>query len=72
MEDIIGIAIIVIIVLLAGLYVYKAKKNGKKCIGCPDGCSCSTTEKKKDEGAVNTCSGCCSCCSGCSTGNDTE
>ena len=45
MEDIIIIAIIALIVGLAALYVYKAKKSGKKCIGCPDsgtcGCGCS-------------------------------
>lgn len=42
MGDIIVIAIIVVIVGLAGFYVYKAKKSGKKCIGCPDGCSCDS------------------------------
>ena len=52
MEDIIIIVIIAASVGLAGWYVYKAKKSGKKCIGCPEGCSCS---------AKNT--GCaCSCC----------
>ena len=52
MEDIIIIVTIAAIVGLAGWYVYKAKKSGKKCIGCPEGCSCS---------AKNT--GCaCSCC----------
>ena len=41
--DYIIIAVITLILGLAGLYVYKAKKSGKKCIGCPDsgkGCSC--------------------------------
>ncbi len=52
MEDIIIIVILAVIVGLAGWYIYKAKKSGKKCIGCPEGCSCS---------AKNT--GCaCSCC----------
>lgn len=46
------IGIILIIVVAASLYVYKAKKNGKKCIGCPDGCSCGTKNKKSS----------CSCC----------
>ena len=41
MTDIIIIAVLVVIIGLAGLYVYKAKKSGKKCIGCPDGSSCS-------------------------------
>ena len=52
MEDIIIIAVLAVIIVLAARYIYKAKKSGKKCIGCPDGCSCS---------AKNT--GCaCSCC----------
>ena len=33
------IAIIALLVGLAGWLVYRAKKNGKKCIGCPGGCS---------------------------------
>ena len=51
MENVIIIAIMVVIVALAGFYVYKAKKSGKKCIGCPDsgscsgGCSCGCGEK---------------------------
>lgn len=40
MENIIIIAVIVIIVALAVRYIYKAKKSGKKCVGCPDGGSC--------------------------------
>ncbi len=50
MTDLIIIAVIVVIVGLAGFYVYRAKKSGKKCIGCPEGCSCSSKE------------GSCSCC----------
>ena len=45
--------IITVIALILGLsagYVYKAKKSGKKCIGCPDSGSCS-----------GHCSGCCGC-----------
>lgn len=41
MTDIIIIAVLVVIIGLAALYVYKAKKSGKRCIGCPDGSSCS-------------------------------
>ena len=42
MTDIIIVGIIVIIVGFAAFYVYKAKKSGRKCIGCPDGCSCDS------------------------------
>ena len=62
--DIIAIAVIVLIVGGATAYIIKAKKSGKKCIGCPDSCSCGAGNK--DKNAQNTCGGNCSCCSGCS------
>ena len=56
MGEIIAIAIIAVIVGGAIFYVIKAKKSGKKCIGCPDGCSCNgscggscSTKQGKDE-----------------------
>ena len=55
MENIILIAIILVIVGLAAAYIYKAKKSGKKCIGCPDSGSCGSK-----------CEGSCGCgCSDC-------
>lgn len=54
MENIIIIAVLVAIISLASLYIYKAKKSGKKCIGCPNGCSCSAKNKRN-----NSCGGCC-------------
>ena len=55
MENLIAIAIIVIIVGLASIYIIKAKKSGKKCIGCPyadsctskNTCNCTDTDKKQ-------------------------
>lgn len=44
--DILIILVIAAIAGLAGYYIYKSKKSGKKCIGCPyaekcaEGCSC--------------------------------
>ena len=52
MENVIIIAVVLLIVGIAGRYIYKAKKSGKKCIGCPDGCACS---------AGSGCAGGCSC-----------
>ncbi|MBP3674256.1 MAG: FeoB-associated Cys-rich membrane protein [Oscillospiraceae bacterium] len=52
MENIILIAVIAAIIGCAAGYVYKAKKRGVKCIGCPSGCSCSS----------GGCGGNCSCC----------
>jgi len=40
MDNLIAILIIVLIVTAALIYVIKAKKSGKKCIGCPQGCNC--------------------------------
>ncbi len=39
-KDIVIIAVIVLIIGSAAFYIYKAKKSGKKCIGCPDSGSC--------------------------------
>ena len=36
MDNVIIIVLIASIVLFSALDVYKAKKNGKKCIGCPN------------------------------------
>ena len=46
MENAIVIGVIAGIVALAILYVIRAKKQGKACIGCP-------------EGGCGSCSGCC-------------
>jgi len=46
METAIVIVILILILGAAAWYVYRAKKNGRKCIGCPDGGSCC----KKDCG----------------------
>ncbi len=42
MENIVIVALVLLIITLAGTYVYKEKKKGKKCIGCPNGGSCSS------------------------------
>ncbi|MBQ8781398.1 MAG: FeoB-associated Cys-rich membrane protein [Oscillospiraceae bacterium] len=44
LTDIIVIGIILLIVGLAAFYVYKAKKSGQKCIGCPHSKSCSSAK----------------------------
>ena len=40
--DFVIIALVVGILVLSGLFIYKSKKSGKKCIGCPDSCACSS------------------------------
>ena len=39
--DFIVIGVIALIVGGASYYIYRAKKSGKKCIGCPDSERCS-------------------------------
>ena len=41
MIDFLIIAIILAILGGAAFYIYKAKKSGAKCIGCPDAKTCS-------------------------------
>ncbi|MBR2651057.1 MAG: FeoB-associated Cys-rich membrane protein [Clostridia bacterium] len=48
-SDIIAIVIILLIVGGAVAYIVKAKRSGRRCIGCPDS---------------KTCSGNCGCCGG--------
>ena len=43
MVNYIVIGILVLIIGGALLYVYKAKKSGKRCIGCPSGGKCGGT-----------------------------
>lgn len=55
MESIIAAVVIIAIVALAVRYIYKEKKSGAKCIGCPDSKTCS----------AKSCSSCgCGCQSG--------
>lgn len=51
MENLIIIVVVAAIIGSASLYIYKEKKRGVKCIGCPNGCSCS-----------GSCGGNCGCC----------
>ena len=52
METVIVIVILAAVLGGAGWYVYRSKKRGVKCIGCPDGAKCS--------GRCSGCSG--NCC----------
>lgn len=40
MTDILIFAVLALILGLAGWYVIRARKSGRKCIGCPDGGTC--------------------------------
>lgn len=60
MVNIILVVILTAIVGGAGLYIYRAKKRGAHCIGCPDAKACAA--RRQESGA----SGCCGSCAGCS------
>ena len=45
MENIIITAILIIIIGSASYYIWKEKKNGKKCIGCPSAGTCKKCDK---------------------------
>ena len=59
MDNIILIAVLLLIVGGASLYIYKAKKRGQKCIGCPESKTC----------AAKSCASCSCGCSGCGEEN---
>ena len=58
--DTIAILAIVLIVGGAIAYIFKAKKSGQKCIGCPDSKTCSSSSG----GCSGNCSGCGGACGG--------
>ena len=41
MENTILVSVIVAVIALAIFAIWRSKKNGKKCIGCPDSAACS-------------------------------
>ena len=56
-DEIIAIIVIVLIIGAALFYIIKAKKSGRKCIGCPNSGSCSHANKKGN----HNCGDCCGC-----------
>ena len=57
MGNVITVIVLLVVIGAAAIYVIKAKRNGRKCIGCPNGgCSgecaacgydCNSSEKNK-------------------------
>lgn len=58
MVDFIVVAILLIIIGAAVIYIRKAKKRGVKCIGCPAGAECAHGQRG---GCTGSCSGVHSC-----------
>ena len=65
MIDIVIGLLIALIVGGAAYYIYRSKKSGKKCIGCPDSATCG-----KYNESVSSCGGNCSFCTSCGSTND--
>ena len=66
MANFIIVLILAVILVSAGRYVYKAKKSGVKCIGCPSGGHCCSHK----QGADHTCH--CGCGGETTTDSHTE
>lgn len=64
MDDLILIAVILLILGGAVAYIVKAKKRGVKCIGCPSAKTCGG-HQNETAGGVRSCNGMCSGCSCC-------
>ena len=60
--DFIVIAVIAAIIALAGWYLYKAKKSGKKCIGCPNSGNCAANAAGPNGCCSGQCAGCTKAC----------
>ena len=58
MTNLVLILILIAIVGGASLYIYRAKKQGTKCIGCPSGKDCG---RQVSHGCGATCSSCSGC-----------
>ena len=39
MQNLIPLAIVLVLLAAAGSYLWRAKKRGVHCVGCPGGCS---------------------------------
>lgn len=61
MTDFIIILILLAILAGAGWYIYKAKKSGQKCIGCPSAKTCGSSTSSGCSGNCSGCSGVCGC-----------
>lgn len=46
MENLIIIFVLLLIIGGAGWYIYKAKKKGQKCVGCPYAKECDSSNAK--------------------------
>lgn len=55
MDNIIIVAVILIVIVPAAWYVIKSKKSGRTCIGCPDNGKCPSQSNGKCSGNCTSC-----------------
>ena len=67
MIDFVISAILVVLVGSALAYIIKSRKNGIKCIGCPDAKTCSHSAKTDSP-----CGHSCGTCTGCNSHTDVK
>jgi len=58
MTNLIVIVILIALVGSAGLYIYREKKRGVKCIGCPQAGKCAA-KRNEASACSGSCAGCC-------------
>ncbi len=68
LTDIILLIVIAAILIIPSIYIYRKKKSGAHCIGCPDAGTCnkcdSHTEPKPEEHSSCGCNAGCGGCGG--------
>lgn len=47
MSNIVIVIVLAVILGTASLHLYKQKKRGARCIGCPAGCNCEKSHKNE-------------------------
>ena len=62
MGDYIILAILIVVISAIIIYLYRAKKNGQTCIGCPHSKQCADKSN-------SACGGNCGSCNGCTSNN---
>ena len=56
--EIIAIVVSALVILGALFYIIKAKKNGRKCLGCPDSSACKANCSNGKCPSCDSCGGC--------------
>lgn len=61
MINVILTVILAVIIGGAGYYIYKSRKSGASCIGCPEARHCAARKRAMEGGGCDSCAGCSGC-----------